>query len=248
MTSRSSHRGLGQTHIFRSENSEFEISHEDASFMYTCNLLISEMQFHPPLVRRVMLKHWHVIQGNVERAIQYLVDPPEEEDQANNHRMSVADSEELKNAIDERANRNSTFLSFVSDQNNIRFEEINRNNNQQNDGVFDCIICLGSVLILESYSLECRHRFCLECLRMMLGVKINNGMVARMNCAHGECRQTYSDSDVEAIVTDPIVIGKYRRFKANNEIDVADDKTWCPRADCDQWVHIDVADGTSNVE
>ena len=137
MTSRSSHRGIGQTHIFRSENSEFEISHEDASFMYTCNLLINEMHFDPQLVRRVMLKHWHVIQGNIERAIQYLVDPQEEEDQADNHRMSVADSEELKNAIDERANRNSTFLSFVSDQNNIRFEEINRNNNQQNDGEFD---------------------------------------------------------------------------------------------------------------
>jgi hypothetical protein len=105
--------------------------------MYTCNLLINEMHFDPQLVRRVMLKHWHVIQGNIERAIQYLVDPQEEEDQADNHRMSVADSEELKNAIDERANRNSTFLSFVSDQNNIRFEEINRNNNQQNDGEFD---------------------------------------------------------------------------------------------------------------
>jgi len=29
---------------------------------------------------------------------------------------------------------------------------------------------------------------------------------------------------------------------------VADDKTWCPRADCDQWVSIDIADGPSNVE
>jgi len=137
INNKSIRRGIDQTHIFRSQNSEFEISHEDASFMYTCNLLISEMQFHPPLVRRVMLKHWHVIQGNVEMAIQYLVDPPEEEDEINNHRMSVAESEELKNTIDERANRNSTFLSFVSDQNNIRFEEINRNNNQQNDGEFD---------------------------------------------------------------------------------------------------------------
>ena len=137
MNNRSIRRGIGQIYMFRSQNSEFEISHEDASFMYTCNLLIYEMHFDPQLVRRVMLKHWHVIQGNVERAVQYLVDPPEEEDEINNHRMSVAESEELKNTIDERANRNSTLLSFVSDQNNIRFEEINRNNNQQNDGEFD---------------------------------------------------------------------------------------------------------------
>ena len=137
MNNRSIRRSIDHIYKFRSQNSEFEISHEDASFMYTCNLLIYEMHFDPQLVRRVMLKHWHVIQGSVERAIEYLVDPQEEEDEVDNHRMSVADSEELKNAIDERANRNSIFLSFVSDQNNIRFEEINRNNNQQNDGEFD---------------------------------------------------------------------------------------------------------------
>ena len=126
--------GNNQTHSRRPQDLNPSLSHEDALFMHTCNVLINDMRFDPEQVHEMLIKKWHIVQGDIARAIAFLVDIEEEEEEVtgNMHQRSVAMTEEMKSRIDERVNRESSLITVTSD-NNIPQEEINQNENQQND-------------------------------------------------------------------------------------------------------------------
>lgn len=66
---------------------------------------------------------------------------------------------------------------------------------------FDCEICYTDSSEVETFALECKHRFCIDCWRSYLAQKVREeGEAARIKCAGGDCNQIVDTKSLELLI------------------------------------------------
>jgi len=66
---------------------------------------------------------------------------------------------------------------------------------------FTCTICFGDEPGIETYSLKCGHRYCIDCYRQYLAQKIKSeGEAARIRCPTEGCNQIVDSKSMELLV------------------------------------------------
>jgi len=94
-----------------------------------------------------------------------------------------------------------------------------------------CDICYEDVKRSNMYTLACHHRYCRDCLREHLTVRVHSGWLLTIPCLHPSCSESIPDSDVRALV-DKDIYSKYKRFQELAEISAMPTSRWCPKPDC----------------
>lgn len=70
---------------------------------------------------------------------------------------------------------------------------------------FMCDICCEDGPDMETYSMRCGHRFCVECYRHYLGQKIGEeGEAARIQCPQSNCHRIVDSKTLDLLVTDDL--------------------------------------------
>ncbi|CAI2364636.1 unnamed protein product [Moneuplotes crassus] len=135
----------------------------------------------------------------------------------------------------ERFNLDSLSLTVTSKKSYEELQRKSRDTLQYQLGrrAHCCMICFnhfyGSSLFVIA---NCEHFFCKACLKFYCENLISQGKVNEIKCPELKCGKTISDSDLELIVSDEFY-KKIFKFRFANEIDLAEDKTWCPEENCD---------------
>jgi hypothetical protein len=65
----------------------------------------------------------------------------------------------------------------------------------------------------------------------MFETNIREGKVSSIRCANGECDREYSDQVIRQFVKDAALIEKYEKFLENIEVNLDENKVWCPYPD-----------------
>lgn len=99
---------------------------------------------------------------------------------------------------------------------------------------FLCEICFDDCT--NGMSLECGHKFCLDCYKSYLESKISDGEI-RFTCA-GKCPLTIEDASVQKIVGETS-FKKYQYMLLKNYVDYSPMK-WCPAPGCEYIVECGV--------
>lgn len=103
----------------------------------------------------------------------------------------------------------------------------------------ECLVCCEIVEASESCALLCNHRFCHDCWRSYLTMKINEGEVVRINCPAVSCRHVIPDEVVKKLVTEDI-FKKYLRFVTRSFVEDNTHFTWCPAPRCGNAITTDM--------
>lgn len=80
----------------------------------------------------------------------------------------------------------------------------------------------------------CEHYFCIECMRDMVILKINEGQIAQLTCPEASCKKMLNDKDIKNLNLEPEINQKYEKLSLDNAIDQMDDMGWCPLPSCSQ--------------
>jgi len=155
-------------------------------------------------------------------------------------RISRDHIEEMKDIIDMRASR--SLDSFIDE---FDFSEEQK---QQNDDKSLCQICYSNYRNDEGFALEWGHKYWMVCTRSMLEVKIKEGKVVKLSCLSHQCSSEFSEVDLRTIFDDAVIIEKYKQFLKNIEVNVDDEKKWCPFPNCKEWVAIDLTNSDANIK
>ena len=82
------------------------------------------------------------------------------------------------------------------------------------------------------FSDDCVHIFCLECMKTLCRVFINEGNT-EIKCPDKNCKSWLSYNDVKLIIEyDSNLNEKYENFLLNNKLESMDDIVWCPIPFC----------------
>ncbi|XP_061425465.1 E3 ubiquitin-protein ligase RNF19A-like [Lethenteron reissneri] len=77
--------------------------------------------------------------------------------------------------------------------------------------------------------LSCPHRSCLDCLRQYLRIEISE---SRVNICCPECAERLNPHDIQRILADATLMGKYEEFMLRRFLVADPDCRWCPAPDC----------------
>ncbi|KAJ5898848.1 hypothetical protein N7495_003592 [Penicillium taxi] len=98
---------------------------------------------------------------------------------------------------------------------------------------FTCDICCEDGPNLETFTMRCGHRFCVECYRNYLAQKIlEEGEASRIECPGEGCHQVMDSKSLDLLVTDDLK-DRYQFFLLRNFVDDTDNLHWCPAPDCE---------------
>lgn len=85
----------------------------------------------------------------------------------------------------------------------------------------DCQVCYSDLAECAAFSLECGHRYCVQCWNSYLREKIaGEGMTEQLLCMQSKCPVSLTDENVMDIVQDASVKMKYQYFMAKNFVQV----------------------------
>lgn len=97
-----------------------------------------------------------------------------------------------------------------------------------------CRLCLSERTLSDLVSLDssCGHKFCIDCLREMITLAINESRVM-IECPLMECNKHIHPNDITRIVGhDNPVLLKYEQFMVRRVLRSIADVRWCPAPDC----------------
>ncbi|CAG9326980.1 unnamed protein product [Blepharisma stoltei] len=101
---------------------------------------------------------------------------------------------------------------------------------------FTCQICFGEYDIEEGITLDCDHRFCINCIKMQIEMLIDSAQVSDEKLKCPNCPQPISVYEIEEIVG-PELFEKYEKFKLRGlRLDKNDENGMifhCLGADCE---------------
>ena len=49
----------------------------------------------------------------------------------------------------------------------------------------------------------CEHYFCIDCIKEMVILKINDGQISQLTCAEASCKKMLNDRDIRNLNLDP---------------------------------------------
>jgi hypothetical protein len=96
---------------------------------------------------------------------------------------------------------------------------------------------------------ECKHRFCVECMREMLKAHIDCRELDELKCGEFECGKPVSEQQLETLFseTHPEVLEKYRRFKSNATEESNPLMRFCTKPGCEGKIIADDENATKIV-
>lgn len=113
---------------------------------------------------------------------------------------------------------------------------------------FDCPICCETYDEVITYSLSCKHEYCVNCYHNYINASIPNGQL--ITCITPDCTLTIPHIDLDNIaqkanfdpsviqVTPDIINNKLLAGSAKIHIDSTPNFCWCPGLDCDKFVEL----------
>ena len=96
----------------------------------------------------------------------------------------------------------------------------------------ECDICLSP--IEESYSLECKHQYCKDCILDYLVNKITNAEVENIKCPSKDCVVNIKEEIIQSLVS-PKDYDKYLKFMRRANYSKIPNSCICPVPDCDSY-------------
>ena len=107
---------------------------------------------------------------------------------------------------------------------------------KQIEAKFNCMICMMDFAVSDGITLECDHRFCLECLKAYTTGLVESAQVSADNLKCPNCPQPLTLYEIEDIVG-PELYQKYEKFLLRGFKLSGDDANElifnCPEADCE---------------
>jgi len=98
---------------------------------------------------------------------------------------------------------------------------------------YQCLICDEEYSIEMIYVLDnCNHRYCIECLGLMLKTKINDGRVQEIKCPSPNCETQIDYNQIKQIVRDDNLFARYEEYNLKRALEKIQDLRWCPRPGC----------------
>ncbi|KAJ0338447.1 hypothetical protein COL922a_005574 [Colletotrichum nupharicola] len=97
---------------------------------------------------------------------------------------------------------------------------------------FMCDICCEDEEGLQTFSLKCGHRYCVDCYRHYLNQKIREeGEAARIQCPAEGCGRIIDSKSLDLLVT-PELGSRYHELLNRTYVEDKDSLKWCPAPDC----------------
>ncbi|KAH9825448.1 E3 ubiquitin-protein ligase dbl4-like [Teratosphaeria destructans] len=97
---------------------------------------------------------------------------------------------------------------------------------------FSCEICCEDESGLESFAMNCGHRFCATCYRHYLFQKIKEeGEAARIKCPGDGCNKIIDAKSLDLLVT-PDLGDRYHELLMRTYVDDKESLKWCPAPNC----------------
>jgi len=97
-----------------------------------------------------------------------------------------------------------------------------------------CPICDEQYLINEIYLLDnCNHKYCRQCLEMMLQLKIKEGQTQNIRCPNPSCNSQIDYTQIKQLLSgNKEIFAKYEEFNLKQALESMQDLRWCPRPGC----------------
>ncbi|KAI9026581.1 RING finger protein [Phycomyces nitens] len=104
---------------------------------------------------------------------------------------------------------------------------------------FECKICFEDDPDMITVGVGCGHRFCIDCYKRYITVKITEGNNRAINCPYEKCMSIVDIENIKALVPNT-VYEKHRRYL--NQMFVQDQASmrWCPAIDCEYAVECNI--------
>ncbi|KAL0489974.1 ariadne [Acrasis kona] len=120
-------------------------------------------------------------------------------------------------------------LAGVLKQANITIDDIkmNQDENENADDDYECPLCLDDKKISQTTRLPCGHRFCNDCWRYHIELKIKEGQSRVMKCMAFKCLEAIDESVVSKIVTDKHMRAMYEKSIVESYIEDNKNIKWC---------------------
>lgn len=101
---------------------------------------------------------------------------------------------------------------------------------------FMCDICCEDAPGLETFSMKCGHRYCVECYRQYLFQKVKEeGEAARIQCPSDTCPRIIDAKSMDLLVTAELN-DRYRQLLNKTYVQDNDHLKWCPAPYCENAV------------
>jgi hypothetical protein len=153
----------------------------------------------------------------------------------NENRISNLSSDkrifELKNLkCDNKLDKSNEKLIFdVSYNLNNKFDD--KFNNKDKKSV-ECPICFMDIGQSNTFSLNCNHFFCVDCIKDYLDEEIKNSRVAKINCPQKNCSCKFEEKFIEELVSEDM-LSKFRKFLEREKYKNNQNVICCPISNCE---------------
>ncbi|CAB0004763.1 unnamed protein product [Nesidiocoris tenuis] len=96
-----------------------------------------------------------------------------------------------------------------------------------------CKLCLTTVPMADTWTLQCSCSFCAECMKAYVEFEISQGAY-EISCPDAMCEAqgVVSLSEIENLVNSDLM-EKHRRYRLNKEVEDNEKLIWCPSAGCE---------------
>jgi len=102
-----------------------------------------------------------------------------------------------------------------------------------------CLICTEKFPPNETYSLSCGHRYCNDCWKSFLELKVMEGPAVLLACCPApKCKVRVHEDAVHKLVK-PDLFEKYQSFLLKSYVDDNPVVKWCPSPGCTYTVRVD---------
>lgn len=126
----------------------------------------------------------------------------------------------------------SISYDIVSYNSQLNLQEIEMNVNIVNQ----CEVCYENMYKLDTFSFECGHKFCFDCVKEYFTFCITEKHLDKLKCLHKNCPKVISNPKLLSFL-DEKTLQKYLKFLKNDEITKDNNKIHCPYPDCDSYAY-----------
>lgn len=127
--------------------------------------------------------------------------------------------------------------------------QLNDNYSRQrsSSSVVTCAVCFDDdVMIRDTFSLGCSHRFCRTCFNGHLSAKVSEGLqCVRTNCPQRNCSEVVPPSVFRALLQDPADRDRYEHFLVTDFVSKTSYFRYCPTPNCGR---VAIGSGISEVD
>lgn len=132
--------------------------------------------------------------------------------------------------------RSSSYVSYIVSYNmDLNLQEIELDINTVNQ----CEVCYENMCRIDTFSFECGHKFCFECVKDYFTLCISEKSLDKLKCLNKNCQNIISNPKLLSFL-DQDVYQKYLKFLKNDEIIKDNNKIHCPYPDCESYAFIGI--------